>query len=141
MRLAPGTVTLLSIVRGVLAQNPPPGGPANPTNRPNVGSGGSGGLGGGIPPGPAAHNGDFDPGKISEVRDARKSEPPTKLRKNLAADQKSMRDDVRQLVRDTQELRNAIEQFGPAQTLSVELIGKTKEIEKLAHYIAVLAKG
>jgi hypothetical protein len=52
-----------------------------------------------------------------------------------------MRDDVRQLVRDTQELKTAVEQGGPKQSLSAEMIGKTKEIEKLAHNIAALAKG
>jgi hypothetical protein len=70
-----------------------------------------------------------------------KVEVPRKPRKDLAADQKSMREDVQQLVRNTQELTKALEGFGPKQPLSVEMIGKTKEIEKLAHDIAELAKG
>jgi hypothetical protein len=139
LKLAPATVALLSIARRVLAQNLPPGGPANPTSKQNSGSGG--GFGGGMPPGPAAHNGDFDPGKVSSIHDKAKTEPPSKPRKDLAADQKSMREEVQQLVRDTQDLKNAVEQFGSAQQLSPELVGKTKEIEKLAHDIAALAKG
>ena len=141
LKFAPGTIALLSIARGALAQNAPPGGPANPTNKQNTGTGGGGGFGGGMSPGPAAHNGDFDPGKVSSIHDKSKTEPPSKPRKDLAADQKSMREEVQQLVRDTQDLMNAVEQFGSEQPLSPELIGKTKEIEKLAHDIAALAKG
>jgi hypothetical protein len=74
------------------------------------------------------------------MRDKSKTEPPAKPRKDLAADQKSMRGEVQQLARDAQELKNAIEQVGPMQALPTELIGKTKEIEKLAHEIATLAK-
>jgi hypothetical protein len=141
--LAPGTVALFSMVRGVLAQNPPQGGgTANPnTNRPASAVGGGFGGGGIAPgPGPAARDGDFKPGKLTGMRDMYHSEPPAKPRKDLAADQKSMRGEVQQLARDAQELKNAIEQVGPMQALPTELIGKTKEIEKLAHEIATLAK-
>jgi hypothetical protein len=48
---------------------------------------------------------------------------------------------VQRLALDTQELSKAIAQFAPKQALSAELVGKTKEIEKLAHDIAELAKG
>jgi hypothetical protein len=65
---------------------------------------------------------------------------PAKPKKDLAANQKSMREDVQQLVRTTQELKKAMEGFAPKQPLSAEMIGKTKEIEKLAHDIAELAK-
>lgn len=149
LSLAPGTVALFSVARGVLALNPPQAGATNNpnTNRP-VGSGGAGGgfggggSGGGIAPGPgpAARDGDFQPGRVTGMRDKSKTEPPAKPRKDLAADQKSMRGEVQQLARDAQELKNAIEQVGPMQALPTELIGKTKEIEKLAHEIATLAK-
>ena len=135
-------VAFFSMARGVFAQNPPQGGQSgNPNpNRP-LGMGGGGGFGGGgMAPGPAARDGDFKPGKVSGTHDKDRPEPPPKPRKDLAADQKSMRNEVQQLVRDTQELKKAIEHVGPKQQLSVELVGKTKEIEKLAHEIAALAK-
>jgi hypothetical protein len=140
LKFAPGAVALFSLARTALAQNPPPGNNP-PTNRP-PGSGGGGGYGGGgTPPGPAGHDGDYQPGRIGGSHAHDKVEVPRQPRKNLAADQKSMREDVQQLVRNTQELQKAIEGFAPKQPLSAEMIGKTKEIEKLAHQIAELAKG
>lgn len=144
----PGTVALFSMARGALAQNPPPGGSTTtpPTRSGGTGGGGGGfggggGGGGGLPPGPAGHDGDFQPGRVTGMRDKSKADTPSKPRKDLAADQKSMRDDVERLVRETHELNKAIEEFGPKQPLPAEVIGKTKEIEKLAHDIAALAKG
>jgi hypothetical protein len=140
LKFAPGTIALLSMAQAVLAQNPPQGG-SNPTgNRPPGSGGGGGGFGHGMSPGPAGHDGDFQPGKVG-THDHDKVEVPRKPRKDLVADQKSMREDVQQLVRTTQELKNAMEGFGPKRPLSAEMIGKTKEIEKLAHDIAELAKG
>jgi hypothetical protein len=140
LKFAPGTIALFSMAQAALAQNPPQGG-SNPTGNRPPGSGGGGGYGHGIPPGPAGHDGDYQPGKVGGAHEHDKVEVPRKPRKDLAADQKSMREDVQQLVRTTQELKNAMEGFGPKQPLSAEMIGRTKEIEKLAHDIAELAKG
>jgi hypothetical protein len=141
LKLTPGTIALFSVAQAALAQNPPQGG-GNPTgNRPPGGGGGGGGFGGGMPPTPAGRDGDYQPGKIGGTHSHDKVEVPHKPRKDLVADQKSMREDVQQLVRSTQELKNAIGLFGPKQQLSAEMIGKTKEIEKLAHDIAELARG
>jgi hypothetical protein len=137
LKFAPGAIALFSMAQSALAQNPPPPGGI----RPPGGSGGGGGFGGGMPPGPAGHDGDYQPGRVGGAHTHDKVEVPHKPRKDLAADQKSMREDVQQLVRSTQELKNAMEGFGPKQPLSAEMIGKTKEIEKLAHDIAELAKG
>lgn len=142
---APGAVALFSMAQSAHAQNPPQGGSTtNPTTNKPVGGGGGGfgggGGGGGLAPGPAGHDGSFQPGRVTGMRDKSKTDTPTKPRKDLAADQKSMRDEVEHLVRDTQELKKAIDEFGPTQRLSADLIGKTKEIEKLAHDIAALAK-
>jgi hypothetical protein len=137
---APGAVALSLVARGVFAQNPPLGGQTinNPiANRP----GGAGGGGVAPGPGPAVRGGDFEPGKAGGMNDKAHSDPPPNPRKDLAADQRSMRGEVQQLVRDTQELKNAIEQLGPKQPLPAELIGKTRGIEKLARDIVVLAKG
>lgn len=138
LKFAPGAVALFSMTQTALGQNPPQGNP--PSNRP-PGSSGGGGYGHGMGVGPAGHDGDFQPGKVEGTHAHDKVEVPRKPRKDLAADQKSMREDVQQLVRTTQELTKAMEAFGPKQSLSAEMIGKTKEIEKLAHDIAELAKG
>ena len=140
LKFAPGAIALFSIVQTAFAQNPPQGNP--PSNRPpGSGGGGGGGFGHGMPPDPAGRDGDFQPGRVEGTHAHDKVEVPRKPRKDLAADQKSMREDVQQLVRTTQELKNAMEGFGSKQSLSAEMIGKTKEIEKLAHDIAELAKG
>jgi hypothetical protein len=110
--------------------------PAHPSPNSN-GSGGSVGAG----PGPAQHGGDYQPINISRTEDKNKNPAPRKPRKDLEADQKTLRDEVRQLVLDSHDLKKAVEQFGSGRSLTAELIGKTKEIEKLAHNIAVLAKG
>jgi hypothetical protein len=144
LKFAPGAIALFSMAQIVLAQNPPQGGATTtpPNNKPSGSAGGgNGGYGHGMSPGPAGHDGDFQPGRVGGAHEHDKVEVPRKPRKNLAADQKSMREDVQQLVRSTQELKKAMEAFGPKQSLSADIIGKTKEIEKLAHDIAELAKG
>jgi hypothetical protein len=142
LKFAPGTVALFSMARSIFAQNPPPGGATTiPTGtKPSGSGGGGGGYGGGMAPGPAGHDGDFHPGRVTGMGDKQHLDKPAKPKKDLAAEQKSMREDVQQLVRSTQELKKALEGFGPKQPLSVDMIGKTKEIEKLAHDIAELAK-
>ena len=146
LKLAPGAIALFSIAQTALAQNPPQSGSStNPTGArpPSYGGGGGGGGfgGGGRPPGPAGQDGNFQPGNADGMHNHEKAEAPHKPRKDLAADQKSMREDVQQLVRNTQELTKAMEGLGAKQPLSAEMIAKTKEIEKLAHDISELAKG
>jgi hypothetical protein len=145
---APSAVFLLATARNVASlsaplQNPPTSGTGGPTpTRPTPVGGGNGG-GGGPGPGPAQHGGDYQPPTLSGPYDRKKDKDPAphKPRKDLAADQKTLRDDVRRLALDAQELSKAIAQFGPKQALPAELVGKTKDIEKLAHDIAELAKG
>jgi hypothetical protein len=114
-----------------------------PPAHPPMGGGGSGGGGGFGGPGPAQKGGDYQPPTISGPYDRKKDKDPApkKPRKDLAADQKTLRDDVQRLALDTQELSKAIAEFRPKQGLSPDLVTKTKEIEKLAHDIAELAKG
>jgi len=116
--------------------NPGQASPAHPSPNSNGSGGGSGGPG----PGPAQHGGDYQPVNITRPEDKNKNPAPKKPRKDLEADQKTLRDEVRQLVLDSHDLKKAMDS-APTQSLTVELIGKTKEIEKLAHNIAVLAKG
>ncbi len=104
---------------------------------------GGGGIGGGTGqgPSPAQHGGDIQPQTISRPDRKNQDPAPSKPRKNLAADQRSLRDEVRQLVQDSQELKKAVERASAKQPLSAEMLSKTEEIERLAHNIAALAKG
>jgi hypothetical protein len=123
----------------------------NPTtNQGNTGQPGTvhpplgGGYGGGgmhQGPGPAQHNGETESQTVTRPDDKKKDPAPRRPRKNLEADQKSLRDEVRQLVQDSQELKNAVERAGLKEPLSAEMVSRTKEIEKLARSIATLAKG
>ena len=141
------TILILAGSRRVAAMLTPEQNPTmnqgNPGQAPAHPSPNSNGTGGNIGPGPgpAQHGGDYQPINIGKPEDKNKNPAPRKPRKDLEADQKTLRDEVRQLVLDSHDLKKAVEQFGPGQSLSSELIGKTKEIEKLAHDIAVLAKG
>ena len=142
------TIPLLAGARRLVAmpppkQNPPmnQGNPSQaPPAHPSPNSNGTGGGNIGPGPGPAQHGGDYQPVNISRPEDKSKNPAPRKPRKDLDADQKILRDEVRQLVLDSHDLKKAVE-AASGQTLTAELIGKTKEIEKLAHNIAVLAKG
>jgi hypothetical protein len=153
LRYVPGALFVLTAAQTTSAQRPGQGSSINPGSgnpvdaQPSTshgGLGGGGGVGGQTPPpGPAQKNGDYQPPTLEGPHDKSKDKDPAphKPRKDLAADQKTLRDEVQRLALDTQELNNAVAQFGPRQALSVELVGKTKEIEKLARDIAALAKG
>jgi hypothetical protein len=117
--------------------NPGNNGQTTPAHPPMGGGYGGGGMG----PSPARQNGDTQPQTITPP-DPKKGDPaPRKPRKNLAANQRDLRAEVQQLVRDSQELKKAVEQFGPNRLSSPDMVAKTKEVEKLAHSIAALAKG
>jgi hypothetical protein len=111
------------------------------STHPSLGGGAYGGGGMHQGPGPAQHNGETASQTVTRPDDKKKDPAPRKPRKNLEADQKSLRDEVRQLVQDSHELKNAVEQAGLKEPMSAEMVSKTKEIEKLAHDIATLAKG
>jgi hypothetical protein len=139
-----GAFLLLTAARNVDASTAPEQtSGTQPPAHPPMGGGGSGGGGGMGGPGPAQKGGDYQPPTISGTYDRKKDRDPApkKPRKDLVADQKTLRDDVHRLALDTQELSKAIAEFRPKQALSTDLVTKTKEIEKLAHDIAELAKG
>lgn len=140
-KYVPGVFLAIASARNAAALSAPQQAPPTTSNGaqpPNHQS--SGGMGG---PGPAQHGGDYQPPTLSGPYDRKKDKDPApkKPRKDLDADQKTLRGDVQQLALDTQELSKAIAQFGPRQALPADLVGKTKEIERLAHDIAELAKG
>jgi hypothetical protein len=56
-------------------------------------------------------------------------------------DQKTMRKDVEKLFSLAQELKDQVAKANPSAVLSLALVRKAEEIEKLAHQIQKLAKG
>jgi hypothetical protein len=142
-----GAFLLITSARNAVASPTPQqsSGTQQPPRSPmGNGGGGTGGGGGGIGgPSPSQKGGDYQPPTLSGSYDRKKDKDPApkNARKDLVADQKTLRDDVQRLALDTQELRQAIAEFGPKQALSPDLVTKTKEIERLAHEIAELAKG
>jgi hypothetical protein len=118
------------------------GNSGQPTStHPSLGGGGYGGGGVHQGPGPAQHNGETAAQTVTRPDDKKKDPAPRKPRKNLEADQKSLRDEVQQLVQDSHELKNAVERAGLLNPMPAEMVSKTREIERLARDIAILAKG
>jgi hypothetical protein len=58
----------------------------------------------------------------------------------MKEDQKDMRKDVEHLFALAQELKEQVEKTNPSAVLSLALVRKAAEIEKLAHQIQKLAK-
>jgi hypothetical protein len=157
LRYVPGAFFLLSAASSATAQHSSQGSAMNPGNPGTTtpvsggssmggsggggfgGGGNGGGGGGGMGPDPAHHDGDVQTPKPLGKPD--KAKEPAKPKKDLAADQKSLREQVQKLVSDTRDLKAAIEQAEARKPLSAGMLDKTKEIEKLAHNIATLAKG
>jgi hypothetical protein len=65
-------------------------------------------------------------------------EPDPKL---LKTNETGMRHDIIKLAELAQELKKQVEDTDSTKVLSLDLIKKTQEIERLAHQIATLAKG
>jgi hypothetical protein len=61
--------------------------------------------------------------------------------KTLKANESGMKHDIERLAELAEELKKQVEDTDSTKVLSVEMIKKTQEIEKLAHQIATLAKG
>jgi hypothetical protein len=59
----------------------------------------------------------------------------------LKANETGMRHDIEKLAELAQELKKQVEDTDSTKVLSLDMIRKTQEIEKLAHQIATLAKG
>lgn len=75
------------------------------------------------------------------VNTKQRAVPPKQPRKDLKEDQRDIKEQVLELARDAHELKFEIEKTDTVKVLSVEMIRKTQDIEKLAHHIALLAKG
>ena len=67
--------------------------------------------------------------------------PPIDTKKILKANQQKIEDDVLKLYTLAGELRNQVKNTDSTTVLSLVLVQKAEEIEKLAHQIRNLAKG
>lgn len=70
-------------------------------------------------------------------------EPTTKIdpRRILKANQKDIKENVDRLVRLAEELKKEVDKTDSAEMLSLSLVRKAEEIEKLARHIKNLARG
>jgi len=66
---------------------------------------------------------------------------PNTPRKDLKADEMDIRKQVALLAEYADELKKDVEKTDSTKVLSVEMLRKTQDIEKLAHHIAKLAAG
>jgi len=138
---------------GSQQQNPPPnmhsaGGTAPPNyGQGNVHGGGNGnGPGGGINGSSGAAGGpqpvsSEDTNGITPGKNGGKNPPPTTMNTDLRSDARNIRVQVNQLAQQVSQLKAEIEKTDATKVLSLDIIRKTKDIEKLAHYIASLEKG
>ncbi len=83
-----------------------------------------------LPPSANPRPGDVDPNL-----------PPMDTKKILKANQQKIEDDVTKLYVLATELRDQVKNTDSASFLSITLVLKAEEVEKLAHQIRSLAKG
>ena len=120
---------------------PGPGMGAGAGNRDITGNGnGSNGKGPGYGPG-QSQSGNGTPAKPSSFPDDGKANPLAVPRMSLTEAQKDMRQNVEQLAKIAEDLKQEVEKTDSTKVLSLNLVHKTQEIEKLARHIGSLAKG
>jgi hypothetical protein len=83
-----------------------------------------------LPPSANPRPGDVDPNL-----------PPMDAKKILKANQQKIEDDVTKLYALATELRDQVKNTDATTFLSITLVQKAEEVEKLAHQIRSLAKG
>ena len=66
---------------------------------------------------------------------------PAAPRKDLKADEKDIRKQVQLLAQYADELKKEVEKTDSTKVLSIQMLRRTQDIEKLAHHIATLAAG
>jgi hypothetical protein len=144
LRIIPSAVAGLWAFRA-FAQNPPTGTPppkpmippkdADGNALPGFGSGSGGGPrpSENIPPQTV---GNRTHGSRGGLPDPPKADPRT-----LKLNETDIKRDVEKLAELAQQLKKQVEETDSTKILSLDMIKKTQEIEKLAHQIASLAKG
>jgi hypothetical protein len=152
LRIVPGAIAGLVAFRA-FAHAQPQGQSTNGQAIPKGSSGNGGSGAGGMvkPPAPSGtEDGTLTPSPDSTVapppgpRHAAHSDPPPAPKadpKLLAANQTGIKTNVKRLAELAEELKKQVEETDATKVLSLDLIKKSQEIEKLAHQIATLARG
>jgi hypothetical protein len=145
LRYVPGALLALYATRTMAApgqqnSNGTPVKGAVPSSFPNNGPGNtphSGGAG----PSPAQQGGDISaPPKVVPPSDPTKPKQDN-LNKDMRADERDIRQQVRQLAEYVDQLKQEIEKTDSTRVLSLDILRRTKDIERLARHIGTLEKG
>jgi hypothetical protein len=140
LRIIPSAVAGLWAFRA-FAQQAPPTGPPPPKPIPPKDSEGNAlpGFGPGSGGGPQSSPNTLAPpplhGSRGDLPDPRKPDPRT-----LKANETTIKHDIEKLAELALQLKKQIEATDSTKILSLDMIKKTQEIERLAHQIATLAK-
>jgi hypothetical protein len=152
LRIIPGAFVGLLAVRA-LALQPVAGqagnGATSPLPKPGGGSGGglpkppsgSGTTDGTLPPAPDSTNPTPPTQNGRHGSNTGAPEAPKPNPKLLKANQTGIKTNVEKLAELAEELKKQVEDTDSTKVLSLDMIKKSQEIEKLAHTIATLAKG
>jgi hypothetical protein len=154
LRIIPGAIAGLWALKAFGHEAPAGQATSGSTSPPpsKTNGGGSGG-GGGLPKPPSSQA--TDDGSLAPASDSTKALPPTQNShvhaevppapkadpKLLKENQTGIKTNVTKLAELAQELKKQVEETDATKVLSLDLIKKSQEIEKLAHQIATLAKG
>lgn len=156
LRIIPGAVAGLLAFKA-FAHEPPTGQATNgsTTPPPSKTNGGGGGSGGGLPKAPPMPG--TEDGSLAPAQDSTKALPPTQNShdrtqavipaapkadpKLLKENQSGIKTNVDKLAELAGELKKQVDETDATKVLSLDLIKKSQEIEKLAHQIATLARG
>jgi hypothetical protein len=93
------------------------------------------------PPYPFGPDGNLKDPKNRISPDGKPPDAPKTPRQDLKADEKDIRKQVGLLAQYAEELKKEVEKTDSTKVLSVQMLRKTQDIEKLAHHIATLAAG
>jgi hypothetical protein len=129
IKFIPGALLTLWAVRGndVALANSVPGGQNPTTNPPKP------------PPYPFGKDGELIVHNEILGDDGKQPVTPKAPRKDLKADDRDIRKQVALLAQYADELKKEVEKTDGTKVLSVQMLRKTQNIEKLAHHIAALA--
>jgi hypothetical protein len=92
-------------------------------------------------PYPFGPDGNLKDPKDRITPDGKPPDAPKTPRKDLKADEKDIRKQVALLAQYAEELKKEVEKTDSTKVLSIQMLRKTQDIEKLAHHIATLAAG
>ncbi len=134
LKFVPGAIVALWATRGAAASPQVQGGQQNPPERPPRPAPGPGTNPSQSPIGPAGSNSKDNPkGDVHNVE-------PTDPKQTLKANQSNLHRDVNQLLQLAQDLKKEVDKTDSTEVLSISMLRKAEEIQKLARHIASLAR-